>query len=75
MSIFNNSHLMAFFQDNLGKLAPDRFNKQEMMQWHQLEQMHVICTSLQTDNCSRTSSLNFLHASSLADTHPTVSKH
>jgi len=38
--------------------------KQEMMgwQWHQLDHMQIICTSLQTDNATITSSLNFLQA-------------
>jgi len=29
------------------------------MQWHQLDHMQTICTSLQTDNHTNTSSLNF----------------
>jgi len=29
-------------------------------QWHQLDHMQTICTSLQTDNHNSTSSLNFL---------------
>jgi len=29
------------------------------MQWHQLDHMQTICTSLQTDNHAYTSSLNF----------------
>jgi len=35
--------------------------KQEMMgwQWHQLDHMQIICTSLHTDNHASTSSLNF----------------
>ena len=44
--------------------------KQEMMGWHrhQLDHMQNICTSLQTDNHTSTSSLNFytLHAVSVA---------
>jgi len=38
--------------------------KQEIMQsqWHQLDHMQIICTSLQTDNYASTSSLNFLQA-------------
>jgi len=50
-----------FFQDNLGNLD---FKKQEIMgwQWHQLDHMQIICTSLQTDNYASTSSLNFLQA-------------
>ena len=55
-----------FFQDNLGKPAPERQNysglmKQEMMgwHWHQLDHMQTICTSLQTDNHGSTLSINF----------------
>jgi len=35
--------------------------QQEMMvcQWHQLDHMQIICTSLQTDNHARTSPLSF----------------
>jgi len=35
--------------------------KQEMTgwQWHQLDYMQIICTSLQTDNHARTSSVSF----------------
>jgi len=35
--------------------------KQEVIgwQWHQLDHMQIICTSLQTDNNTSTSSLNF----------------
>jgi len=38
--------------------------KQEMMgwQWHQLDHMQIICTSLQIDNHAITSPLNFLQA-------------
>jgi len=38
--------------------------KQEMLgsEWHQPDQMKIICTSLRTDNHAITSSLNFLQA-------------
>jgi len=38
--------------------------KQEMMgwQWQQLDNMQIICISLQTDNHANTSPLNFLQA-------------
>jgi len=41
--------------------------KQEMMgwQWHHLDHMQTICTSLQTDNRSSTSSLNFYRSDAL----------
>jgi len=51
--------------------------KQEMMgwQWHQLDDIQIICTSLQTDNHASTSSLNFYRLDALSDTQPKVSKH
>jgi len=72
-----------FFQDNLGESAPDRQNqfwilmKQEMMgwQWHQLDHMYIMYTSLQTDNHSSTSPLSFYSLDALPATQPTVSKH
>jgi len=49
----------------------------EMMGWQQrqLNHMHIICTSLQTDNHASTSSLNFYTPNALPDAQPTVSKH
>ena len=54
--------------------------KQETMgfwgwQCYQLDHVQTICTSLQTDNHSNTSSLNFYRADVLPDAQPTVSKH
>jgi len=51
--------------------------KQEMMwwQWHQLDHIQIICTSLQADNCASTSSLSFYRPDALSDAQPTVSKH
>ena len=46
-----------------------------MMQWHQLDHMQTICTSLQTDNHINTSSFNFYRPDALLDTQATVSKH
>ena len=45
------------------------------MQWHQLDLMQAICTSLQTDNHTNTSSLNLYRPDTLLDAQPTVSKH
>ena len=45
------------------------------MQWHQLDHMQTICTSLQTDNHTKTPSLNFYRPDALPDTQPTASKH
>jgi len=44
-------------------------------QWHQLDHMQTICTSLQTDNHTNTSLLNFYRPDALPDAKPTVSKH
>jgi len=45
------------------------------MQWHQLDHVQTICTSLQTDNHTNTPSLNFYRPDALSDAQPTVSKH
>ena len=45
-----------------------------LIQWHQLDHMQTICTSLQTDNHTNTSSLNFYRLDALPDTKPTLSK-
>jgi len=44
-------------------------------QQHQLDHMQTICTSLQTDNQTSTSSLNFYRPDALPDAQPTASKH
>ena len=44
-------------------------------QWHQLDHMQTICTSLQIDNHTKTSSLHFYRLDALPDVQPTVSKH
>jgi len=41
-------------------------------QWHQLDNMQIICTTLQTDNHASTPSLNFLQAG-CSFCHPTNS--
>jgi len=43
--------------------------------WHQLDNMQTISTSLQTDNRPNTPSLNFYRPDALPDAQPTVSKH
>jgi len=44
-------------------------------QWHQLDYMQTICTSLQTDTSASTSPLSFHRPDALTATQPTVSKH
>ena len=51
--------------------------EQEMMewQWHQLDHMQIICTSLQTNNHASTSPLSFYRLDALPATQPMASKH
>jgi len=44
-------------------------------QWHQLDYMQTICTSLQTDNNTNISSLNVYRLDAPPDARPTVPKH
>ena len=44
-------------------------------EWHQLDHMQIICTSLQTDNHTSTSPLSFHRPDALPAAQPTVSKH
>jgi len=50
---------------------------QEMMgrQWHQLDHMQIIWTSLQTDNHASTSPLSFYRLDALPAAQPTASNH
>jgi len=73
-------HLTAFFP---GQPLPEKVKKfrilleQEMMmwQWHQLDHMQIICTSLQTDNHASTSPFSFYRPDALPAAQPTASKH
>jgi len=72
---------MTSFPGHLGKLALKQsaiLMKQEMMgwQWHALEHMQFICTSLQIDNNVITSPLKFFNSpNALLDAQLTVTKH
>ena len=44
-------------------------------QWHQVDDMQIICTSLQTDNHASTSPLSFYRPDALPAAQPTASKH
>jgi len=69
------------FNDDLGKPVPEGKTSLDLneakddevlgWQWHQLDHMQTICTSLQADN---TSSLNFYRQNALTDAQPTASK-
>jgi len=51
--------------------------EQEIMgwQWHELDQMQIICTSLRTANHASTSAFNFYRSDALPATQPTASQH
>jgi len=51
--------------------------EREMMgwQWHQLDHMQIICTSLHTDNHASTSPLSFYKPDALPATQTTASQH
>ena len=65
----SDTRLMASFQDNLGKPVKPIWiiMKQETMgwQWHQVDHMQIICTSLQSDNHANNSPLNFYRPGTL----------
>jgi len=73
-----------FFLDNPGKpihkgkpsldLNEAREDQVLGRQWHQLDHLQAICTSLQRDNHTNTLSLNFYRPDALPDAQPTVSK-
>jgi len=45
-------------------------------QWHQLDRMQIMCTSLQTDDHANTSPLSFFYRlDALPAAQPTASKH
>jgi len=43
--------------------------------WHQLDHTQTICTSIQTDNHTKISPLNFYRLDALPDAQPTLPKH
>jgi len=51
--------------------------EQEMIgwQWHQLDHMQIVCTSLQTDNHASTSPLSSYRPDAFPAAQPTASKH
>jgi len=73
------------FQDNLvsqyqkGKTSLDLYEARDdgFLGWqrHQLDHMQTTCISLETDNHTNTSSLNFYRPDALPDNKPIVSKH
>ena len=75
-------HLTAFFRTT--RVSRHQKGKrfwilleQEMMgwQWHQLDCMQIICTSLRADNHVSTTPLSFYRPAALPAAQPTASKH
>ena len=71
-----------FYQNNLEKPAPERYTildfteaRDDGWQWHHLDLMQIICTSLQTDNHDSISPLSFYRPDALPATQPTASKY
>jgi len=84
--LLHYTHLTAYFpvqrlsQYQKGKISLDlnkaRDDRVLGWQWHhQPDHMQTICTLLETDNHTNTSSLNFYRLDGLPDAQPTVSKH
>jgi len=60
----------------LGHLWSTHLLEQQMgWQWHQMDHMQIICTSLQTDDHATTSTLDSYRLDALPATQPTASKH
>ena len=66
----NYIHLTAFVQDNLGKLAPERSTILDFNEARDDGPYAIICTSLQTNNHTRTSPLSFYRPDALPVTQP-----
>jgi len=75
--LFSKTSWVSWYQK--GKTSQD-FNeaRDDMvfgMPWpHQLDHVQTMCTSLQTDNQTNTTSLNFYRPDALPDAQPTISK-
>jgi len=72
-SIFSRTTWVSWYQKGKSSLDLNAARDDGVWgwQWHQLDQMQTICTSLQTDNHTNTSSLNFYRPVALPDTQPT----
>jgi len=62
-----------------GKSTLDLYEARDYLvlgiQWHQLDHMQTICTLLQIENHTNTSSVNFYRPDALPDAQPAVSEH
>jgi len=83
--VYYNTHLTAFSRTtwvswyHKGKASLDlneaRDDRVLGWQWHQLDHTQTICTSLQTDLHTNTSSHKFYRPDALPDAQPTVPEH
>ena len=78
--LYKISHHMRFScQKKTGKICSSDWHFLFLcgfgMQWRQLDHMQAIYTSLQADNHTKTSSLDFYRPDALSDAQPTASKH
>ena len=66
---FNGLWVSSFYQKAKTSLDLTEANDDGVLgwQWHQLDRMQTVCTLLQTDNHTNTSSLNFYRRAALPD--------
>ena len=75
--LFSSSILFSRYQKGRTSLDLNKARDDGVWGWqfHQLDHMQTICTSLQTDNHTNTSSLNVYRPDALPDAQPTMSEH
>ena len=76
-SLFSRTTWVSWYQKGKTSLDLNQAGDDGVLGWlwHQLHHMQTICTSLQTDNHTNPSSLNFYRPDALLDAQPTASKH
>ena len=76
-SLFSGTTLVSQYQKGKISLHLNEPRDDGVLGWqrHQLVYMQTICTSLQTDNHTNTSSLSFYRPGALSGAQVTVSKH
>ena len=73
--LFSKITWVSRYQKSKTNLDLNEARDDVVLGWHRLDHMQTICTLLQTDNHTNTSSLNFYRPDALPDAQPTVSKH
>jgi len=74
-SLVNYYYVLHRFDGLFSRTTWVRYDGVLDWQWHQLDHMQTICTLLQTDNYTNTSSVNYYRPDALRDAQPTVSYH